>query len=98
MVAGIEIVCKKGPLQYMITEKPYALINDAETKQLSWKEVNEIPLVPNMPYKITVAFPYIGKKACMPATIQVTVKEGEVQRFRYKTASTMFSSGKIDRA
>jgi hypothetical protein len=97
MSEGIFVTCKKGALQWMITEKPYALVNDAETKQLSWKEPALIPLVPNMPYKITVAFPYVGKKACMPATIQVTVKEGEVQKFLYKTASTMFSAGKLDR-
>ena len=95
MAAAIEIDCKKGALQWIITEKPYALINDAEMKELSWGQNHSIPLAPNMPYKITVAFPYMGKKACMPADFQVTVKDGEVQRFQYKTASTMFSKGKI---
>jgi len=58
---GIELVWKKGALQWVITEKPYALTNDAETRQLTWGE--PVPLVPNTPHKIMVAFPYLGKKA-----------------------------------
>jgi hypothetical protein len=96
MGEGIEIVCKKGALQWMMTEKPYALINDAETRQQTWGEPVSVPLVPNTPHKVMVAFPYLGKKACMPATIQVIVRVGEVQRYRYKTASTVFSPGKIE--
>lgn len=97
MVEGATILCKKGALQWMITEKPYCTVNDVETKALAWGQETMIPLQPNMPYRLLVAFPYMGKKATMPAEMTLTLKPGEVARFEYKTASTMFSKGKVTR-
>jgi hypothetical protein len=95
MAEGVSIVCKKGALQWMITEKPYCLVNEAETMPLAWKNEVFIPLQPNVAYRMKVAFPYLGKKETMPAEFTATVKPGEISRFQYNTASTMFSKGKI---
>ena len=97
MTEGVIILCKKGPLQVIITEQPYCLVNAVESKPLSWKNETFIPLQPNMPYQLKVAYLYMGKKETMPAEFTVTVKPGEIVRFQYKTSFTMFSKGDIRR-
>lgn len=95
MAEGVSILCKKGATQWMITESPFCVVNETETKPLAWKQDVFIPLQPNMTHKLRVAFPYLGKKETMPAEFTVTLKPGETARFQYGTASTVFSKGKI---
>jgi len=97
MECGIKIECKKRFGQFLITNKPYCVIDDAETKELEWNEEIFIPLQPNRPYKITVQFPYMSSKACGPATITAQLNPNEIQVYKYTTPSTMLSAGKIER-
>jgi len=97
MESGIKIKCKKRFGQFLITQKPYCVIDDLETKQLEWNTEAFIPLQPNRLIKITVQFPYMNNKTCGSATVTTQLGPGEVQVYEYTTPSTMLSSGKIER-
>lgn len=96
MQSGIKIKCKKKFGQFLLTEKPYCVINDVETKQLEWNKEFFIPLEPDVPYKITVQFPYMNK-ACGSASFSTEVKPNEIQVYEYKTPFLATSSGTIKR-
>lgn len=96
MECGIKIKCKKKFGQFLATEKPYALINDVETKQLKWNKEVFIPLQPNLPYKITVQFPYMNRPTA-PASFTTQIKPNEIQSYEYKTPLFMTSDGSIKR-
>ena len=96
MDQGINLLCKKILGQFLLTEKPYCIINGIETKKLQWNRWNFIPLKPNMPYQITIQFPYM-RKACGVATINVTVEPGEIQKYKYRTPFVVYSPGSIKR-
>jgi len=96
MQCGIKIKCKKKFGQFLLTEKPYAIINDVETKQLEWNKDFFIPLQPNLPYKITIQFPYMsGARGTVSFNTQV--KPDEVQTYEYKTPFLATSGGMIKR-
>jgi len=98
MPSGIKIKCKKKFGQFLLTERPYCIINDVETVQLSWDEEIFIPLQPNLPYKITIQIPYAPMKNPVGITSIVTqVKHDEVQEYEYTTPFIATSSGKIKR-
>jgi len=96
MQSGIRIKCKKKFGQFLATEKPYAIINDVETKELNWGKEVFIPLQPKKPYKITVQFPYMGG-ACAPASSIIEVKPDEIQVYEYNTPFLMTSNGSLKR-
>jgi len=99
MESGIKITCKKPWAQFMITEKPYCLINETQTKQLEWNKELFIPLQPNTPNKITIQFPYAEypSKPCGAASISVQLNPGETQIYEYKTPIVVYHSGNIKR-
>lgn len=94
MKEGIRLLCKKKLGQFLLTEKPYCIINEVETKKLQWGQWNFIPLVPNMPYQIRIQFPYMGK-ACCPATINITLNPGEIVKYKYSVPFIVTSPGII---
>lgn len=98
MSSAIAIKCKKSPLQWLITQQPYCIVNSVNKVELKWGKETEVPLEPNLPYQIRVEFPYMGKP-CMPANIVVNLKDGERHEYLYSTASnlTVFSDGKMKR-
>ena len=96
MESGIKILCKRVFGQFLITEKPYCLINNADQKELQWNNETFINLQPNMDYQISVQFPYLGR-GCGVAKFVVNIKPGEVQMYRYKTPFVVTSKGKITR-
>ncbi len=96
MQSGIQIKCKKKFGQFLLTEKPYAIINDVETKELEWNKEIFIALQPNLPYKITVQFPYMNRPTGT-ASFTTLVKPDEIQRFEYKTPFLMTSEGSMER-
>ena len=96
MDCGIKIKCKKKFGQFLATEKPYAIINDVETKELQCNKEILIPLQPNLPYKITVQFPYLNRPTA-PATFSTKLKPNEIQSYEYKTPLLMISDGSIKR-
>lgn len=95
MESGIKIKCKKRFGQFLITAKPYAIINDVQ-KELEWDKELFIPLEPNVPYKITIQFRYMGTAAGV-ASISTEIKLGETQVYEYKTPHVMTSGGSIER-
>lgn len=96
MQSGIKIKCKKRFGQFLLTEKPYCILNDIETKQLEWGKETFIPLQPNLPYKITIQFPYLNR-ATGVSSITTQVKPEEVQIYEYETPFVMTSEGSIKR-
>ena len=96
MQCGIKIKCKKRFGQFLATEKPYAIINDVETKALEWGKEFFLPLQPNAPYKITVQFPYMNRPTS-PATFTVQLRPDEIQEYEYKTPFLMTSNESIKR-
>ncbi|UCF09115.1 MAG: hypothetical protein JSW28_05405 [Thermoplasmata archaeon] len=94
MYTGVSIVCKRRAGQFLITERPYCVINGMETRPLAWDQSTFVPLVPNYPYQLSVQFPYMGK-ACGVATFTVTLRPGEAQLFEYKTPFVIFSQGSV---
>jgi len=98
MVEGVSITCTKNPLQWLIREQPYCLVNLVEKKSLAWGKKEFIPLLPNLPYQLRIEFPYYGKP-CMPATVVLTLKYGEVQEYKYSTWRniSVFQNGKVVR-
>jgi len=98
LTEGIEITCTKNPLQWLIREQPYCLVNLVERKPLAWGKKQFIPLLPNLSYQIRIEFLYYGKP-CMPATIGVNVKKGEIQEYKYSTWRNLsvFQNGKVVR-
>jgi hypothetical protein len=99
MQSGIKIICKKVLGQVLITEKPYCIINDTETKQLERSKESFIPLQPNLPYKITIQFPYSAypNNACGTASITTQLGPDEIQAYEYKTPFIVYHSGSIKR-
>ena len=97
MTTGINIYCKKVFGQFLITNNPYCLINNAQQMELQWNNNTFIPLQPNMDYQILVQFPYLGK-GCGPASIIIKLQPEEVQNYEYKTPFFVTSKGKIKRA
>ena len=96
MQSGIKIKCKKKFGQFLLTEKPYCIINDIETTQLEWNKEIYIPLQPNLPYKITIQFPYLNR-ATGTASFTIQLKPDEIQEYEYKTPFLMTSAGSIKR-
>ena len=96
MQCGIKIKCKKRLGQFLATERPYAIINDVETKELEWNEEFFISLQPGLPYKITIQFPYMNRPT---GTVSFTtqLKPDEIQSYEYKTPFLMTSEGSIKR-
>jgi len=98
MQSGIRITCKKRLGQFLLTEKPYCVINDIETKQLEWNEEIFIPLQPNMLYKITIQVPYAPSKNPIGlASITSQVNPEEIQVYEYVTPFIVTLSGTIKR-
>lgn len=96
MQCGINIKCKKRFGQFLATEKPYAIINDVETKELDWNKEFFIPLQPNRPYKITIQFPYLNRPTGA-VSFNTQVRPDEIQSYEYKTPFLMTSDGSIER-
>jgi hypothetical protein len=96
MSSGIRIKCKKGFGQFLITEKPYAIINDVETKELGWNKEFFIPLQPDLPYKITIQFPYMSRPTGM-VSFTTQLRPDEAQSYEYKTPFVATSEGSIER-
>jgi len=94
--SGIEIKCKKKFGQFLISEQPYAVINDVQTKKLAWGKEVFIPLQPDKQYKIAVQFPYMNKAVAVATSI-IEVKSGEVQLWEYRTPLLMTSEGSLER-
>jgi hypothetical protein len=96
MQCGIKIKCKKKFGQFLLTEKPYAIINDVETEELEWNKESFIPLQPNLPYKITIQFPYMNR-ATGKASLTTQLRPDEIQSYEYKTPLLITSDGSIKR-
>ena len=96
MECGINIKCKKRFGQFLATEKPYVIMNDTKTWKLAWNKEFFIPLQPNLPYKFTVQFPYLGN-ATGPASFVTQVGPNETQSYEYQTPFLMTSKGSIKR-
>ena len=96
MECGIKIKCKKRFGQWMVTGKPYAIINDDEKIEMKWKKEFFIPLQPNRPYKISIQFPYM-KRTTGTVSFNTQVKPDEIQVYEYKTPRVMTSGGSITR-
>lgn len=92
MEQGVHIFCKKKAGQFLLTEKPYCIVNEIESIRLNWGKWNFIHLLPGMPYQLRIQFPYMGKECC-PATLNISVEEGEVVRLRYKVPFIVTSPG-----
>jgi hypothetical protein len=78
--------------------QPYCIVNRGEKVDLKWGAGTRIPLQPNFPHWLKVEYLYMDLPA-MTATIEVTLKEREVQEYVYSIARnlTVFSAGKISR-
>jgi len=94
VTTGINIICKKVFGQFLITEKPFCVVNNAEQKELQWDKETFISLQPNMDYQINVQFPYLGKGCCQAKFI-IKLQPDEVQTYQYKTSMFVTSKGKI---
>lgn len=98
MQSGIKIKCKKKFGQFLLTEKPYCIINDIQTFQLDWNKDFFVPLQPNLPCKITIQIPYPPlNRACGIVSFTTQVKEGEIQVYEYHTPFIVTSEGSIKR-
>jgi hypothetical protein len=71
-MTGIDVVCKKIFGQWLITNKPFCIINGTEKKYLSW-DVNFIPLEPNRANQIKIGFPYFKSETGV-ATFEVYLR------------------------
>jgi len=94
MTGGVKIICKKKFGQFLITEQPRCVVNAVEEHELKWNSYTLIKLVPDMPYQITIYFPYMGKETCA-ATKNITVKPGKTINLTYKTPFSILSPGSI---
>ena len=99
MQSGIKVKCNKTFGQFMITEKPYCTINDAEKRQLEWGKETFIPLQPKVPHRIVIQFPYseYPHRACGLASITALLNPDEVQSYEYKAPIIVYHSGKLMR-
>jgi len=96
MRCGIKVKCNKRFGQWMITGKPYAIINDDEKIEMKWKKELLIPLQPDVPHKISIQFPYMTRTVGT-VTFNTQVKPDEIQVYEYKTPHVMTSGGSITR-
>ena len=96
MESGIKIKCKKLFGQFLLTEKPMCAVNDGEPQKLEWNKEFLISLQPNLPYKISIQFPYMGR-VCGVASTAVQVTPGEIQKYEYRTPALMTLPGTIER-
>lgn len=96
MNSGIKIKCEKSFGQFLLTEKPVCTVNDGQPETMEWNKEFLISLEPNLPYKVSIHFPYINQN-CGLASIAVQVKPNEVQGYEYHTPFLMTQSGTIDR-
>ncbi len=101
MAEGISVICKQGLSAWgnssVLMGEPYAVLNSADNVQLKWGKEIFVPLVAKMPYQVTIQWPHPIKKACNVATLNLTVSEGEVQRYEYKVPATGIGAGKMKR-
>ena len=101
MAEGISVLCKQGLSAWgnssVLMGEPYAVLNSADKVQLKWDKEVFMPLVPKMPYQVTIQWPHPVKKACNVATLNLSVNEGEVQRYEYKVPATGIGAGKMKR-
>jgi len=96
MTTGISILCKRRFGQFLITERPYCIINNAETIVLQWDRSTIIHLVPDMPYQIVIQFMYMGRP-CGTAYSQFRLRPGEIGYYRYKSPFIVYSPGSVKR-
>jgi hypothetical protein len=96
LASGVKLKCKKIFGQFLLTEKPLVKVNGGKDEQLEWNKEFLISLQPEVPYTITVQFPYLGK-ICGLATFDLKVRSGEIQRYEYTTPMAMMLAGTIER-
>jgi len=101
MAEGISVLCKQGLSGWsnssLLMGEPYAVINGVDKVPLKWDKEVFVPLVAKMPYQITIQWPHPIKKACNVATLNLSVNEGEVQRYEYKVPAMGIGAGKVKR-
>ncbi len=96
MNTGISLICKRRFGQFLITQRPYCVINNMQTMTLEWDRSVVIPLIPDMPYQISIQFMYMGKP-CGTALLRFTLRPGELGHYQYKSPFFMFSPGSVKR-
>jgi hypothetical protein len=94
--SGVMLKCKKVFGQFLLTEKPLCKVNGGKDEQLEWNKEFLISLQPEVPYTITVQFPYMGK-ICGSASFEAKVGNGEIQKYEYTTPLAMMLAGTIER-
>lgn len=94
--SGVLLKCKKIFGQFLLTEKPMVKVNGGKDEQLEWNKEFLISLQPDIPYTISVQFPYLGR-LCGTASFDVKVTNGEIQKFEYTTPPLMTIGGTIER-
>jgi hypothetical protein len=84
---GISIFCEASHLYLILSNpgKPYLIVNGSKYVKLEWNKELFVPLVPDMPYQITVLLPGWG---IIPfqnrkATLIVNLRKGETRRYHY---------------
>ena len=89
---GIEVLAKRGFLQWMLMlVSPVMLVNGQQHK-LSWGR-HMVALPPGQ-YQVNVYFPWFFQKANMTSAT-VAVYDGHVTALEYKTAFLTFMSGTL---
>lgn len=96
MQSGIKIKCKKLFGQFLITGKPVCIVNDGEPEKLEWNKEFLISLEPNLPYKISIQFPYMNR-ICGLASVALQVNHDEIQGYEYHTPLTITQPETIQR-
>jgi hypothetical protein len=96
LISGVNIICKKQFGQWLITNNPYCVINDLETRWLFWNRMSFIPLQPGVMYFFQIQFRYLGGNIGV-ARFSVMVQPGEVQVFEYQSPWVIGTGGTIRR-
>lgn len=91
---GIVIKCIPNKWNIVVTEKPYATINNSDHRQLKWNKPIFIPLNSNMDNQISIQFPYL-RKDCGKIDKIVNVYDNQIQYYEYVMPSIVFSKGRI---
>ena len=96
MMSGVNLICKKQFGQWLITNEPYCIINNLETRGLLWNQMIFTQLEPGVMYFFQIQFKYMGGP-CGVARLSIMVQPGEVQIYEYRTPWVIGSGGEIRR-
>ena len=91
---GLQVTARRRFGQFLIMSPATVEIDGAAAGEARWGKPAVFPTPPG-PHRLTVSFPYLGKKRVGAANLDVTVGPDQVVAVLYRSPWIIFNAGSI---